>query len=199
MPTSWRARLKQLIAETPGLSMKRLSLKAGLSESGIRDIISRGTSPSIDTFVSIAEALGIEPAVLLQGDDRFALKIPLIGKASHGEKWKPVAGAKIEPVELEMRDHDVIAIEVDDDTMAPVYRTKDVLICHRRSGRNAQNLIGQDCVVRTGGGEHYVKILKKGSRHGIFNLKSYNPLVDDIEDVGLDWAAPIVVIRRGAR
>lgn len=200
MNKSWRDRLKTLIEETPGLSMKRLSLKAGMSESGIRDILSRGASPSIDTFVAIAGAAGVSPAMLLQGDERFALKVPLVGRVSKGEKWKPVTGAiKADPVELEMRDHDVIGLEVEDDSMAPVYRAKDFLVCHRRAGRTAHNLIGLDCVVQTEAGGHYIKILKKGPKTGLFNLKSYNPVVDDIEGVALEWAAPIVWIRRGGR
>ena len=38
METDWRQRLKRLIVETAGLSMKSVSLKAGLSASGLHDI-----------------------------------------------------------------------------------------------------------------------------------------------------------------
>jgi len=60
-------------------------------------------------------------------------------------------------------------------------------------------MIDLDCVIRTADGQHYVKILKRGSRPGRFHLKSYNPAEDDIEDVALSWVAPVAWIKRGVR
>lgn len=200
---TWRDRLKEILKERPDLSMKSLSLKAGLSESGVRDILSRGVAPTVETFIAIASAAGVPPGWLLNGDERLKIQIPLVGYASGGEGWTPfhedaVKGTH-DQVEFELGDHDVIAIEIRGDSMAPVYRDHDVLFCQRRAAHYAHNLIGCDCVVRTSDDQHFVKILKKGSRPGRFNLKSYNPVFDDIEDVQLAWAAPIVWIKRGGR
>ncbi len=182
--------------------MKRLSLKAGLSESAVRDTLNRGTEPTVETFCAIASAAGVSPGWLLHGDERFRIEIPLVGIASGGEGWTPFAEQSTsrprDTVEFELGDHDVIAIEVRGDSMSPVYRDRDRLFCQRRAANFAHNLIGQDCVLRTASGENYVKILAKGSRHGRFNLRSYNPVFKDIEDVALEWAAPIVWIKRGA-
>src|SRR5215472_732491 len=43
---TWRDRLARAIRQSPGMSMKRLSLKAGMSESGVRDILNRGHTPT---------------------------------------------------------------------------------------------------------------------------------------------------------
>lgn len=199
MATDWRTRLKSLIDETPGLTMKGLSLKAGLHASTVQSILTKGTAPSVENFLAICQAMGITPAQLLEGSERSKLTIPVVGVVSAGEGWTPFDDNTNEAVEFELGAHDTIAVEVRGDSMAPVYRNGDVLICHRRYGPNADNLIGLDCIVRTAKGENYVKILKRGSRHGRFNLKSYNPVVDDIEDVPLAWAAPVAWIKRGAR
>lgn len=199
MDHGWRKRLRELIEGTPGLNMKSLSRKAGLGDSYVNDILVRGFKPTIENFVAIAEAAGVSPAWLLSGDDQNTLKIPVVGVLSGAEAWKPLEGMKTEPVDFELHDYDMVAIEVRGDSMAPVYRDQDFLIGQRRAGRYAQNLIGVDCMVKTTKGDTYVKIVQKGSRHGLFNLRSYNAAVKDVENVAFEWVAPIVWIRRGGR
>ena len=200
MAHDWRFRLKQLIDETPGLSMKAVSLKAGLSASSVHNMLKRGNAPTIENFLAICAALNVSPSVLLDSEDRATVSIPVVGFVSAGEGWAPIEGATgDQAVAFDLGAHDTIGVEVRGDSMAPVYRNGDVLICSRQFGPNADNCIGLDCVIRTADGRHFVKILKRGSRPGRFNLKSYNPVVDDIEDVALAWAAPVAWIRRGAR
>lgn len=150
----------------------------------------------METFIAIAEAAGVEPGWLLRGDDRFAIQIPLIGRVS-GEVWT-AAHQKTGALAFDLDDPSPIGFEVEDASMAPVYRQGDFLVCHRKAGKFVENLIGTDCVVRTASGEGYVKILQRGSRIGRYNLRSYNPLFADIEDVVLEWAAPIAWIKRGS-
>lgn len=202
MADDWRTRLKQVIDRTPGLSMKAVSLKAGLGATAIHDILERGSDPKVSTVLAICNALNISPAALLWGDDSATnASIPLVGFVSAGEGWTPIDGAAgpYDAIDFDLGAHDTIGLEVRGDSMAPVYRNGDFLICYRQFGPNADNCIGLDCVIRTADHRHYVKILKRGSRPNRFNLKSYNPVADDIEDVALAWAAPVAWIRRGAR
>lgn len=178
--------------------MKGLSLKAGLHASTVQSILTKGASPSIDNFLSICEAMGVSPSALLEGE-HSSVSIPLVGLVSAGEGWNPVDGETSDAIEFEVGAHDTIALEVRGDSMSPVYRNGDHLICYRQFGPNADNCIGLDCVLRTADNRNFVKILKRGSRPSRFTLKSYNPLVDDIEDVALQWAAPIAWIKRAAR
>lgn len=199
MDQTWRQRLKRIIDEAPDLTEVGVSRKAGLSRSTVNDIIKKGTTPSIDNFLAICKAIGVRPSILLEGIEDAKIVIPIVGYVSAGEGWIPVDDHAQDPLEFDLGSHDTIGVEVRGDSMSPVYRDGDTLICYRRFGPNADNLIGQDCVIRTAKGEHYVKILKRGSRPGRFNLKSYNPIMDDVEDVALAWAAPISWIRRGGR
>ena len=89
----------------------------------------------------------------------------------------------------------MITIEIRGDSMSPVYRSGDKLIC-RRHLRAFDNLIGLDCAVLTEDGQGYVKILRRGTRPNRYNLKSYNVAQEDIENVKLAWAAPVVWIKR---
>lgn len=198
MQEDWRARLKRLIDETPGLSMKTLSLKAGLGASTLHDILKRGRSPSIDVLIAVAAALGMRPSQLIDGDAPGAMQIPITGIVGR-EVWTAADDAQARLAAFDIGGNDTITLEVRGNDMAPVYRDGDVLFCNRQFGPNADNLIGLDCALRTASGDNYIKILKRGSRPGRFNLKSYNPAIDDIEDVALQWVAPVAWIKRGVR
>ena len=202
MGENWKARLKRIIEETPGLSMKAVSLRAHLGATAVHDILERGADPKISTLQAIAGALGLPLSALLGGEaEAYRVSIPLVGFVSAGEGWTPVDSATSpdDAIDFDLGAHDTIGIEVRGDSMSPVYRNGDFLICYRQFGPNADNCINLDCVVRTSDHRHFVKILKRGSRPGRFSLKSYNPLVDDIDDVALAWAAPVAWVKRQSR
>lgn len=178
--------------------MKSLSRKAGLGDTYVNDVLARGYKPTVENFIAIAEAAGVSPAWLLQGDEQSTIKIPMIGIVAGGEKWTPVQG-KSGVLDFDSKGYDLIEVEVRGNDMAPAFRDQDLLIGQRHSGRFLQNLVGLDCIAYTTKGVGYVKILQKGSRPGVFNLRSYNPAAPDVENVALEWAAPIIWIKRGGR
>lgn len=195
MDSDWRQRLQMLIDER-GIAVTRLSVQAGMDRSTLGKILA-GSDPTIDNFLSICKQLGISPSQLLEDGESFAPSITLVGYVSGGEGWTPIEGSTTESVEFDIARSDVIAVEVRGDSMSPVYRNGDKLICQRHFGPFLDNLIGRDCVIQTKDGQHFVKILKRGSRPNRMTLKSYNPLVDDIEDVSIAWAAPVLWVKRG--
>ena len=163
----------------------------------MQSYLTDGHSPSIDRFLAIAKALGVSPEYLLTGGTVRTVSIPIVGIVAAGEGWTHVDQHPNDAVEFEAGDSDLIAIDVRGDSMSPVYRNGDTLICRRRPGKYGDNLIGRDCVVLTKSGDGYVKILRRGSRPGLFNLTSYNPVFEAVEDVQLQWIAPIAWIKRG--
>lgn len=195
----WRVRLEQIVAGPPKLDMKAISLRAGLGATFLRDVLEKGRTPSVENFVAISEALGVSPLYLIYGDKQPRITIPIVGIVSAGEGWISVDEGQLEPVEFIIDHQDTIGIEVRGDSMSPVYRNGDFLIGDRHHGPYLDNLIGLDCVVMTAEGSGYVKILRRGGRLGRYNLKSYNPTFDDIENVQVAWAAPIRWIRRRHR
>src|SRR5262249_26178029 len=124
-------------------------------------------------------------------------------RARQKEAWQPVDTDGVEKVVFEPGPSavDMVAIEVCGDSNAPVYQDRDILFCGRRAGPDLQNLIvGHDCVMRTETGEYLIKQVLKGQRPGTFTLRSVNnPVAKDLKNVSLEWAAPIVWIRRGSR
>lgn len=129
------------------------------------------------------------------------LLIPIVGYVSGGEAFTPVddhaPGGGIDHVMLTIDKDDQVAVRVRGDSMRPVYRNGDVIIGSRRLGAELAGVIGEDCIVKTASGEGYVKTVHRGSRKGGFRLRSYNPAYQDVEDVALEWAAPITHVIRG--
>ena len=199
----WRDRLRKRVREleTQGEAVTKMSERAGLHRSSLSNIIAEGstTTPSITNFLAIAEVVGLSPSYLLGLDEQSKIAIPTVGIATNAEEWSPIEGVKDE-FTFEVRGYDLIGVEVRGNAMAPVYRDQDYLICQRRGGRFVQNLVGSDCLVLTKTGRRYLKLLQKGTRPGVFTLRSYNPAArDDVENVMLEWAAPVIWIRRGGR
>ncbi len=192
---TWSDRLSEAAEAFPG-GRKGLSVKAGLNETFLRDTLKRGTMPGIEKFLAICRAAHVDPFFILYGDNAPKFTIPVLGIVSAGEGWSNQDGATFEPIEFEIEKDDIVSIEVRGDSMAPVYRSGDHLICQRHQ-RGFDNLIGLDCAVLTADGQGYVKILKRGTRPNRFNLKSYNVANEDIENVQLAWAAPVIWIKRG--
>ena len=83
--------------------MKALSKKAELSESYVHAILKQGRTPSIDNFLRIATACGVEPCWLLFGDNRFRIQFPVIGRARQKDVWQPVNRDNVEKVHLPAR------------------------------------------------------------------------------------------------
>jgi repressor LexA len=201
---SWRKRLGdtvRAIKASGGPDTKVLSKRAKLSGGYVHAILKQGRTPSIDNFVKIANVCGVEPCWLLFGDHRFRMQFPVIGRARQKGVWQPVNRDNVGKVVFEPgpATADMVAIEVFGDSNAPAYRNRDILFCSRHAGPHLQSIIvGLDCVMRTQTGECLIKQVLKGQRPGTFTLRSVtHPVAKDLKNIALEWAAPIVWIKRG--
>lgn len=189
-----KTRLKALMEER-GHNMTSLSKAAGLSDTYVRSILNRGREPSVQNLSLIAKELNCTPAYLLGDDAPFKPHIPILGYASAGEGWTPYDTLD-EALEVDLSSQSLVSIAIKGDSMNPVYRDGDHLICDRVDGAGIHNIVGRDCIIYTANDEAYVKILNKGSSPTTYNLRSYNPIYPDIADVKIKWAAPVVWIKR---
>jgi hypothetical protein len=175
--------------------MKGWSLRAGLNETAVRDAIESG-NPTYRTLVALARERGMNPAELAFGTVMPKTEIKVVGIVSAGDGWTNPDDPDDSVIEFAINGGNMIAIEIRGDSMFPVYRNGDFLVCERRHGYDLRNYLGLDCAIKTKSGEGYVKKLLKGSRAGRFDLQSYNVSYDYIRDVEVDWAAPIQWVKR---
>lgn len=120
----------------------------------------------------------------------------ITGRGTVSLSEKPSPGGPVDHIALSLGDDDQIGLRVVGDDWFPAYRDGDVLIATRFDKSRLARAIGHDCILKTADGEVHIRIVKKGARKGIYTLRSLNPQDDDIEDVELEWAAPIVWINR---
>lgn len=188
-----RAALKRVMIEK-GMKPKPLAKKAGLGETSVRDLLEyEERDIKLGTLHRLAGALDISIDDLISG-----AAVPITGRVGaggsvifeelvdHAAPRPPGLGGNIE------------ALEVAGTSMLPRYSNGDIVYISRTADGVQEEDIGEYCAVRLTTGETYIKQLSHGSRPGFFTLRSLND--DDIVDVELEWATPIIfVLPRAAR
>lgn len=67
--SDWRTRLQQAVDES-GMSLRAVSLMAGMRAGYLHEILKQDKEPSVDRLVSICDALGITLTWLIYGIER---------------------------------------------------------------------------------------------------------------------------------
>lgn len=177
-----------------GFSRRSLSSAAGLSESAVRDLLSRTDNPGVGTLRKVAEALEM-PVDALTGAD---LTVPVWGKIGAG--GKVLFSANLEDGEVDLPTVPrpplvagrLMALEVSGSSMLPKYESGDIIYVRRDHEGVLPSYIGKYCAVRTADGGTYLKILAAGSKPDRYTLRSLN--AEDMTDVEVSWAAPVLFV-----
>lgn len=178
--------------DSKDLSARALSKRAGLSETGVRDILERVENPGIGTLYKIAEALDIPPESI-----NGSGAVPLLGKIGAGG----LVAYMDEATELEMVPRPptaigrLMALEVVGESMLPKYDPGDIIYVARDHDGVKKEYIGRYCAVCLSDGGTYLKILSRGETPGRFTLRSLNAA--DMVDVEVVWAAPVLFVMPG--
>ena len=199
-----------LLAERYGLSASGLARKAGLDATSFNRSKRQGPDgrdrwPSTESIAKVLAATGasldefmrmIEPEERAQTGASF----PLIGLAQAGagklftEEGMPTGGPGWDAVAFPNVTPDrAFALEVQGDSMMPLYREGDVIIV----SPDAAIRKGDRVVLRTRGGEVMAKELKRRTGKAV-ELKSLNEAHPDrvVPSVEIDWIARIMWARQ---
>lgn len=181
-----------------GFSRRSLSSAAGLSESAVRDLLTRVDNPGIGTLRKIAEALEM-PVDVLTG---AGLKVPVVGKIGAGGEvlfsLDPDAELNDDAPQMVARPPLVsgrlMALEVVGSSMLPKYEDGDIIYVRSpmNGGHIEDGAIGSYCAIRTADGGTYLKVLTRGSQDERFTLRSLN--APDMENVEVVWASRVLFV-----
>jgi phage repressor protein C with HTH and peptisase S24 domain len=197
------------LAERYGMSASGLARKAGLDPTSFNR--SKRTSPegrdrwpSTESVAKVLKATGASLDEFLRliepGLERPKAMIPLVGLTQAGagrlftEEGMPAGGPGWEEVEFpDLANEKVFALEVQGDSMEPLYRDGDVLIVSPTAGVRK----GDRIVVRTTAGEVTAKELKRKTGKSI-ELRSLNPEHPDrvIPTSDIAWMARVMWARQ---
>ncbi len=178
-----------------GFSRRSLSKAADLSETAVRDLLSRTDNPGIGTLRRIAEALEM-PVDQLTG---AALMVPVLGNIGAGGEVLFTVDPDNELNEAEnlplvprppLIQGRLMALAVVGSSMLPKYEDGDVVYVRRDHDGILPTYLNRYCAVRTGDGGTWLKILSPGSQAGRYTLRSLN--APDMENVEVEWASPVL-------
>jgi repressor LexA len=194
----WSKRLWRAL-EWKGWSQRELAKRANIDEQKVYKYLQgKVEQPRGDTMLRLADALGVTESWLRFESGSAVVRIPVVGRVAAGESFIPFddnpLGSGYDEIDFSLDDADPIAVEVRGESMLPVYRPGDYLLCSRKRGLEIQSCLNRDCVVKTDQGEGYVKKLINGTQPSSYTLLSYN--ASPIENVRLLWAAPVIWVKR---
>ncbi|WP_417816577.1 XRE family transcriptional regulator [Tritonibacter scottomollicae] len=189
--------IERLIEER-GTNRRAVALAAGMSPTGVRDIINRKTkNPTFANLLKIAEVLEVDVSVIVGGTTPDKPTISIAGKVGAGahvpvfDIYEKGDGPQVE-CPPGIGPHGVVAVEVEGDSMEPVYSAGDLLF-YSRNGHDSvpDEVIGHKCVCEDTDGMGWVKQVKAGDEPGLFHLISLNPSGTNMHNVRLKWAARV--------
>lgn len=192
------ANLERIIEEK-GTNNRAVAEAAGLGHTAVRDIILRKVrNPTFATLLRLSEVLGVDVAeivgiptqqkrpIAVAGRVGAGARVPLFDAYEKGDGLFHVAC----PPQLPARG--IVAVEVDGDSMAPMYQPGHILFFSRATHEGvADEDVGLPCVIEDVDGNAWVKLLKRGTAPGLWNLISMNPSAESVWDQRIKWAARV--------
>jgi len=181
-------------------SMRQVARDAGVSYEQLKNLAQgKAKSTNVDDAVRIAASFGTTLEEFLDGQTGAAGNptIAIAGKVGAGasvpvfDAYEKGTGPQVEcPPGLSP--HGIVAVEVEGDSMEPVYSDGDILF-YSRNGHDAvpTDDIGHRCVCEDEDGMGWVKQVKAGDEPGLFHLISLNPGANNLWNKRLKWAARV--------
>jgi len=190
----WHERLLDA-TQRRGWSHIELARRAEINEERVYKYFQgKVAQPRGNAIERLAAALGVNFFWLRDGVGPEFSTIPVVGYVGAGEMFIPVPDNHLGDISLEIAGDDPIAVVVRGSSNLPVYRPGDILVCSRSPAVDPDQYLNRDCVLLTAEGLGYVKKVIKGGKPDRWTLLSYN--ADPIENVEIEWVAPIRWVRR---
>lgn len=180
------------------LSTKRVAKESGVPYTTLASFVQGDTyTLKGDAEQKIASHYGVSiEDIFVRGrttEGRKAISFPLSGKVAAGPD------GHFENVYTEgdggnfitfNPDEITLALEIEGDSMLPRYRHGDKLLFGYRHD-DPTHFVRCEVMAQLRDGRKLFKILRKGSRAGLWDLYSINPDFDPIRDVELEWVNPL--------
>ena len=201
-----RRRAIDRVLRTKGFIPSRLLAAAGLVGSTFRSLrTGKSNDLSIKAYERLADTTGIDINVWL-GRRPAPTQATLIGSVGAGEVIAPFGDdSTFEAIDAPpgFPAGDVSCVVVRGTSMVPAYRDGDLLFYQPAGGVDLAACLGHDCVLQLVPpeegftlGRMLIKTLRRGTAPGLFDLHSYNPAIDPMDDQPVAWAAPVRWVKR---
>jgi transcriptional regulator with XRE-family HTH domain len=198
-------RIKDIRKER-GMTLEKLAASVNTSRGQIYQLENGLRKLSHDWMVRLAKPLHCNPEDFIRMKDKG---VPILGYVGAGEQVYPyddlpslkdIGESDKQMVNCEFAEApagatypDLIALRVKGNSMEPFLREGSLVYYGDRRDSAFDDLLNNHCVVGLKDGRLFLKILKRGSSPGKYNLLSHNATM--IEDVELEWAAKVLFVK----
>lgn len=184
------------IRKSQGLTLEGLAEKAGISRSYLNELELGAKTINANRLQQVATALGVTPEELIATAP--AAPISVAGKVGAGalvpleDPFQKGDGYYHVACPPQLSPHGIVAVEVEGDSMLPMYQPGDLLFYSRATHEGILDEdVGRPCVVEDLKGMAWIKLVKRGSEPGLFHLISLNPGAETRHDVPIKWASRV--------
>lgn len=191
-----RFRIREL-RHAKGLTLESLADMAGISRSYLNELELGAKTINANRLDQVARALGVAATDLILHEARpvavagrvgAGALVPLVDAYEKGEGLYHVSCPP------QLAGQRVVAVEVEGDSMMPMYQPGHVLFFTRNSHEGVLDAdVGLPCVIEDEQGNAWVKLLKRGNEPGLWNLISLNPTSESVWGRKVKWAARVVL------
>lgn len=195
----------EIAMEKTGWKAAPLSEAAGMGTSAVRDLFRKRSSPKVSTANALATTMGMtvdevialgrggapaKPPIAVAGRVGAGASVPLVDAYEKGDGLFHV----VAPPQLHRAAQGVVAVEVEGDSMMPMYQPGEVLFYSRATHEGIlEEDVGRVCVVEDGDGHAWVKLVKRGDEPGAFHLISLNPTSETKHNQRIRWASRVLM------
>lgn len=176
------------------MTMKAASLKAGLGETFVRDVLERNRDPIVAKLAALAKVLGSSVSELL-GEEGTTGTVPVAGIAGANPDGSIAYMDAGELGDAPMPPNGTartVAVEVRGDSMRGIAENGWWVYYDDRRDPPTDDLLGRICVVGLADGRTLIKRLIRGRKRKHFDLESY--AAPTLYDARVVWAAPVTAI-----
>lgn len=186
--------------EATNKSVRGIALSAGLKEDQLKSLAQgKSRTMNVDDAKKVAAVFGVtlddfyegklaqsgQPTIAIAGLVGAGARVPVFDAYEKGDGPQVVCPPGIGP-------SGVVAVEVEGDSMEPVYSAGDLLFYTRHSHEGVPaEALGRRCVCEDLRGDGWVKLIREGRSPGTFDLHSFNNATPPMYGVLLKWAAPV--------
>jgi phage repressor protein C with HTH and peptisase S24 domain len=188
----------QFALQETGFSVREISKRSGVPYERLKQVArGRTSTTNADDAYKIARAFGRSFEDFMNGVLSTDCGVPVVGRVGAGAQV-PVFDTGLEGASFRvaappgLSPRDIVAVEVQGDSMEPVYSDGDLLFYTRATHDGVPDeAIGHRCVAEDADGMGWVKQVKRGDSPGHFHLVSLNPGAGSMWNVPLRWAARV--------
>lgn len=194
-------------AEITGRSIRGIAHEADVPEDALKNLVQgKAQRTNFEYAMKVVDVFGVSIEDFLSGalshDHPTALVavagkvgagafVPLVDAYEKGDGLYHVAA----PPQLRAGASGIVAVEVDGDSMAPMYQPGDVLFYSRAAHEGiAEEDVGRPCVVEDADGQAWVKLVRFGDAPKRFHLLSLNPGSLPRYNQQIKWASRVRLV-----